>query len=148
MPETGVETRDGMLLRLAALTEDPLTCTVLCQRVADGESVREVARAWAVPPGRLLGWLMEDRERWASYLAAKQAWVHGLIDEVVGIADREGEVPRDKLRIDTRLRLATAFAPEVFGRESGGGGSKTQVNVVVQRGGPDEHMAAPSTQDV
>lgn len=118
--------------RWAAIREDPASVGQVCARIAEGESVRQIAKVWDVPPGQLQAWLAGDAERWRLVEAAKSAWVHQLMDDVVAIADGEGEVARDRLRIDTRVKVAAMWSPERFGRPDVVGG-RTQVNVVVNR---------------
>jgi hypothetical protein len=100
----------GPLARFRETIEDPTTLSVIVQRVTDGETLKEIATAWKIPYGRLAEWLIEDRERSEQYNQALQIWSDSLAQESVKIADEggseAGEVQRDKLRIDTRLKLA------------------------------------------
>lgn len=117
-----MQSQSKKVRRLGEVCADPMTLDVVCERVAEGESVRELAQRWDVPAGRLWGWLREDAARWAQYMAAKQQWALGLAEEIVGIADHESEqTGRDRLRIETRWKLAGAFAPEIFSRMEQGG---------------------------
>lgn len=146
MPLT--QARSQKLRRLGDVCADPVTLDVLCERVAEGESVRELAQHWDVPAGRLWGWLREDAGRWERYVAAKQQWALGLAEEMVGIADHASEqTGRDRLRIETRWKLAGAFVPEIFARADHGAGGKTQVNVIVQRQTPPRGTAPHLTAE-
>lgn len=80
-----------------------------------------------MPYGRLAQWVLEDRERTDQYNQALKIWGDSLAQECVAIADEQAEVttrqgttfdpdvPRDKLRIETRLRLAGKIARERYG---------------------------------
>lgn len=100
----------GPLARFRETIEDPTTLSVIVQRVTDGETLKDIAVAWKIPYGRLAEWLIEDRERSEQYNQALAIWVDSLAHESVKIADdggaEAGKVQRDKLRIDTRLKLA------------------------------------------
>lgn len=121
----------------------PATLEELFQRMADGETLYEVCRAWDVPTGRVLTWLMADEKRHAMYLRALEVAAHGLVAEAVGIADEPpgttaqgstdaGAVAHAKLRIETRFKVAAAHAKQMYGGKDVGGGG---ITVVVNRGG-------------
>jgi hypothetical protein len=107
---TVLHTDPGPLARFRETIEDPTTLSVIVQRVTDGETLKDIAVAWKIPYGRLAEWLIEDRERSEQYNQALQIWSDSLAQESVKIADggtEPGDVQRDKLRIDTRLKLAS-----------------------------------------
>jgi hypothetical protein len=101
--------------------------SVIVQRLTDGESLREIAKAWKLPYGRLAEWIIEDVERTASYEQALRIWADSLAQEALAIADEQVEVvkangdtfdpnvARDKLRIETRLRLAGKWYRQRYG---------------------------------
>jgi transposase-like protein len=119
--------------RCAYVLAAPGTLAMVAERVAEGETVAGIARAWDVPAGRLMGWVLADGERTRQYEAALRVQAHTRVEEAVGIADAEaGDVARDKLRIETRWKLAAHHAKERYGVQGTGGGG-TRVQVVVQR---------------
>lgn len=124
------------LSRLDAVVSDPTTMDVLCARLQEGESVRDVARSWDVPHGRLSAWILADRERSEQYLRALEIASHVLVSECVPIADGAdpAAVNHAKLRIDTRFRIASAHAALYADKKTGGVG--TSVTVLVQRERP------------
>lgn len=106
---TAAATDPGPLARFKAVIEDANTLAIVVQRLTDGETLKEIAAAWQIPYGRLAQWIIEDRERSSRYNAALAIWADSIAQECVSIADGgvEGESHhRDKLRIDTRLKLA------------------------------------------
>lgn len=125
------------------------TLEAIYQRLSDGESLREIARDWAVPSGRLLTWIIASEERYSAYRRALAVAAHGLVAETLPIADAmEGEenavaVSVAKLRIETRFRIAKFHAPDLYGESSSGGGNGgAKVTVIVNR------QSAESRQDL
>lgn len=82
------------------------------------EGLPQICRAWDVPYGRVLSWLMADAERYAVYQRCLEVQAHQLVSEAVGIADDTvNDVARDKLRVDTRFRVAKHHASKVYGEK-------------------------------
>lgn len=128
--------------RLVAVIADPVTLEVVCAGVAEGRSVSRLCAEWDIPVGRFMGWLRASPERWRAYNEALELWGHGLAVEAVEIADgpAEGEddklrVARDKLRVDTRLKVAAAVAREAFGAGAPQGPAGGNLTVTVNRMG-------------
>ena len=129
-----IETR----CRWAAIVEEPNTAQIVCARIAEGESLRDIAASWEVPVGRMLAWVLSDEDRYKAYCKATEIAAHALMHEVIAIADSDGpDVGRDKLRIETRFKVAAAHARDRYGAQSAGGGS-TNVQVIVQRMGAND----------
>lgn len=120
----------GPLARFAEVAENPSTMPILVQRLSEGETLREIAKDWEIPYGRLAQWVIEDRERSEQYNVALKLWADAIAQECVAIADEQNEVekrdgttfdpdvPRDKLRIDTRLRLAGKWDRNRYGEQT------------------------------
>jgi hypothetical protein len=120
------------------------TLEEMFQRMTSNEGLPAICEAWGVPYGRMLTWLMAEDKRYAVYLRALEVRGHALVDEAVGIADEQAmvvgkngavfdpDVSRDKLRVDTRLRVAKAHAPALYGEKGGLGAGG--VTVVINRG--------------
>lgn len=129
----------GRVERLELVQADPNAMAVVCQRVIDGESLREIARAWELPTLRFAAWVGGDPERLAAYEGALRVRADELAHQVLGVADdTAGEVPRDALRVKTRLQLAGFWDRERYGTGAGVSGKRTRV--VVDRtcgAGPD-----------
>lgn len=107
----------GRMARLESVKRDPLAMVVIAQRVAEGESLKSIARAWEVPHGPLLMWIMEDDARMTVYRNGLIAAGFTEADEAKEIAD--AATPEDatvaKLRADVRRWGASKKAPEFFG---------------------------------
>ncbi len=131
-----------------SLQAEPGLLEELCLRLADGETVRELAEAWGVPCGRVQAWVMADEGRYTAYCRAQETYAHTLMSEVVAIADEGKNLGRDKLRIETRFRVAAAWAKGRYGEQGGGG--KTSIHVVVQpvnaEGGIDDERGSVCTR--
>ena len=132
--------------RLDGLLADPGLCATVCERLAEGETVAEIAAAWDIPAGRLRRWLLDDETRYGQYRRARQLDAHRLVEEAVAIADRasvedKAGVMKAKLQVDTRFRTAAYHDRETYGDTAGKGGG-TQVNVIVQR----QQTTAPVSQ--
>lgn len=94
----------------------------IVQRMAGGmgecEGLPEICRALDVPYGRVLLWLMADEGRYKRYLQALEVQAHELVAETVRIADGvKNDVARDKLRVETRFRLAKHHASKLYGEK-------------------------------
>ena len=80
------------------------------------EGLPAICTAWGVPYGRVLTWLMADANRYAVYERALEVAAHALVAETVEIADNDSPATqRDRLRVDTRFRVAKHHAPERYG---------------------------------
>lgn len=121
-----------MQARWADIEATEGTLTLLCQRIAEGEPLAAVAKVWGVSAGQMVAWLLADEARAQSYYRASEIAAHVAMGEVVGIADSGEDVARDKLRIETRFKLAAAHAKGRYGTQEGSGGQKVQL--VVNRG--------------
>ncbi len=95
---------------------------VIVQRVAEGETLKELAKGWSVPYGKLAEWITEDAGRAEQYARASRLWMDALARETVAIADglsgaelTKQEVTAARIKIDTRLRLASKLDRERYG---------------------------------
>lgn len=79
------------------------------------QGLPEICAAWDVPYGRMVTWLMADANRYGVYKRALEVAAHGLMAEVVDIADRDSPyVQRDKLQVMTRIKVAEYHAPDIY----------------------------------
>jgi hypothetical protein len=121
-----VNERDpGPLARFEVVKSSDETAGVVFQRVCEGETLKEIARAWGVPNGAFTQWY--TGEHGEKYEAALRVRADDLAHEALGISDEQVEVkredgsafdpavPRDKLRVETRLKLAGKWDRERYG---------------------------------
>lgn len=127
---------------LAKLADEAATLDELTQRMTGGtgecEGLPAICRAWDVPYGKVMLWLMANEGRYARYNRALEVQAKALVAETVSLADGqpvavvgpdgkplydedgelitvERDVARDKLRVDTRFRLAKYHDSAVYG---------------------------------
>ena len=111
----------GPLQRLESVKRDANALNVIAQRVAGGETMPSICKAWEIPLGATLAWLIEDEGRFATYRRALVASGFADADEAKDIADAtEGaengaKVAAAKLRAETRRWRASKHAAEFFG---------------------------------
>lgn len=121
----------GPMARLEAVQAAANTPSVVFQRVAEGETLKDIARAWQIPVGRFTEWFTTEHA--ALYDAALRVRADQLAHEALERADGADEktVPTAKLQVDTRLRLAEKWDRQRYGaaKDAGMGG----ITVVVDR---------------
>jgi hypothetical protein len=110
---------------------------IICERIADGESLRSICRDEAMPAkSTVLAWLADDDKTAfrTKYAQAREIQADGFVDEMVEIADdgsndwmeknfgeetrwvENGEVlRRSQLRISTRQWIAEKLKPKKYG---------------------------------
>lgn len=115
----------GPLARLEAVKADPLTMSVVVQRITDAdrpETLKDICRAWRVPYGKFCEWILDDRERAEKYSAAlrfvAEAEAHAALAIADGVEPERDAVAKAKLQIDTRMRLASKWARDRYGESS------------------------------
>lgn len=126
--------------RLQVVVDDPMTMEIVIQRVLDGESLKAIARSWKLPVTRFIKWISDDEKRLAEYEGALRIRADELVYEAVeraeGTIGPDGElseVARDKLVIDTNLKVAAFWDKTRYGNEKAVGGAG--INIIINRGG-------------
>lgn len=64
-----------------------------------------------------IGWIRGNDERSAEYDLALQDYAHKVAMECLPIADGEGDVQRDRLRTDVRMKLASKWDRSRYGEK-------------------------------
>ena len=143
----GAVIQDRQARLLAKLEDSDATLEEMFQRMTgsmlgqDGDPAYEglpaICREWDVPYGRVMTWLMADAERYAVYQRALEVQAHALVSETVDIADDTvNDVARDKLRVETRFRVAKHHASKVYGEKVDVNHNVTPIfSVVINTGG-------------
>lgn len=96
-------------------------------QVASGVSLKVIAEHWTIDYGLLWSWLSEDGERMERYELAQRGVAEYYVAESVGIADGADEekgVPKAKLMVDTRFKVAQRWNRAKYGEAA-----QTQINV-------------------
>lgn len=99
-------------------------------RVAEGESLKEIARCMGITYGVMWAFL-SDGDRMEKYRQAQEAAADALAHEVLSVADTS-EVVRDK--VDARKWLASKWGKRTYG-DKGESDAKVGITVIVQRDG-------------
>lgn len=110
----------------------------ICDRLAEGETLRQVCRSEGIPTeGAVRGWVLSDYHGFSSqYATAREIGYMTMADELLEIADdgtndwsaRQGadgdagevalngeHIQRSRLRVDTRKWLLSKALPKVYG---------------------------------
>jgi hypothetical protein len=107
----------------------------ICQRIADGESLRSICQDKAMPDrSTVFRWLSQKRGFRDLYTRAREAQADLLFDEIISIADntkgdfvevKQGKetvvranhanVHRDRLKVDARKWVASKLQPRKYG---------------------------------
>ena len=144
IPNYDVLMSDGMnkLQRLEIIKADPFSFEIVIQRVIDGESLKSIAKAWGLPVTRFIKWISDDEKRLAEYEGALRIRADELVYEAVeraeGVVGPDGElseVARDKLVIDTNLKVAAFWDKTRYGNEKAVGGAG--INIIINRSGAE-----------
>lgn len=121
--------------RLQVVVDDPMTMEIVIQRVLDGESLKAIARSWKLPVTRFVKWISDDEKRLAEYEGALRIRADELVHEALITAETGEDVARDKLVIDTGLKVAAMWDKQRYGGEKATGGSG--INIIINRGGAE-----------
>lgn len=91
--------------------------SLICERLADGESLRAICRDEAMP-GRTTVWQWMDRfpEFANQYARAREAQADAMADDIVAIADNaEEDANSRRVRVDARKWVAAKLRPGTYG---------------------------------
>ncbi len=96
---------------------DPETQNTIMEAVAEGTPLRAICKANKWPYSYVARWIAENPEVNACYEAALAIWGDSLAQETPGIADdaEPSTVAHAKLRVDTRLKLASRWNRQRYG---------------------------------
>lgn len=134
VPSIGAD--PGPLARLDAVKADELAPGVIFQRLTEGESLKDIAASWTLPKGRFVEWFTTThadlydaalKVRAADLALEALEFSDGQPRQVVDAAGKpmfddagkpivvDPDPARDKLRVETRLKLAAKFDRARFG---------------------------------
>jgi hypothetical protein len=111
----------GPMARLDEFIEREDAMSQVAQRIADGETLLQIATSMEVPYSKLFEWISDDADRTEKYARAKRLWAGARADKVSVIADgldgdpTKGRVSAAKVQIDANLRLAKIWDRERYG---------------------------------
>lgn len=93
----------------------------ICRRIAEGESIRKICDGDEMPSATtIFNWLLDtDKKAFLEqYNASRAIQAENMFDELLEIADKgQGEIMRDRLRVDTRKWYLSKVLPKKFGEK-------------------------------
>ncbi|HET6724787.1 MAG TPA: ubiquitin carboxyl-hydrolase [Gammaproteobacteria bacterium] len=129
-------------------TYSEATAKRICAALAKGTPLAQICRAKGMPhTTTVLRWQGENEDFAQRYTRARDDGFDQIAADCLDIADSEGaDVQRDKLRVDTRLRLLRAWDPKRYGDKLGltGGDGKSPIALTIERR-PVRAADAPDT---
>ena len=138
---------------MAASTFTKELADIICERIANGQSLREICRDKDMPSKEgVRGWLIRHESFAAQYARAREAQADHFAEEILEISDdgsndwmsrKQGDdtvevvnhehISRSKLRVDARKWLMSKMAPKKYGDKvelGGPDGGPLQVQIV------------------
>lgn len=105
----------GPMARLDEVKSDQNAPSVIFHRITEGETLHDIARAWALPKGRFVEWF--STEHADLYDSALKVWADQLAHEALEKADDASPETAKvaKLQVDTRLRIASKWDRHRYG---------------------------------
>ena len=95
----------------------------ICSQIAVGKSVRKMCKSPKMPSAStIFYWLIDEekKEFLEQYKKARNVEAELMFEELREIADnQEGDVMRDRLRVDTRKWYLSKVLPKKFGEKVG-----------------------------
>lgn len=90
---------------------------MIFQRVAEGETLKEVCKSRRWPYSVVARWVGETPEAFKGYEFALRLWADSLATETIAVADLTDptEVGHGKLRVDARMKLASRLDRARYG---------------------------------
>ena len=88
----------------------------ICLRIADGETLRSICREEGKPHfTTVYDWLQQDEDFALRFARAREVGHDVIAEDCLSIADGQSpsaDTQRDKLRVDTRLKLLSKWSPK------------------------------------
>jgi hypothetical protein len=98
------------------------TASEICNRISKGETLASISRLPGMPQPATVGdWTRHNQEFAARYSQARKegfdAIAENLRETSRGAGDSSGDVQRDKLIVDTDLKLLAKWDPKRYGEK-------------------------------
>ena len=127
---------NGKIERFSQLIDDPQLIARISTRVAEGESLKDLAKAWGVPYGMLARWIADDDSRRAQYEIGLALYADAEAMECIRIADGATleDVAVSRLQIETRIKLIAKWDKQRYGAQAdtGASGFSGGINIVIE----------------
>jgi hypothetical protein len=105
----------------------------ICERMAEGESLRSICKTKDYPTKRtFLRWIADDETLAAQYAEAQRLRAEHYFDEIIDIADKGSDPAQTRVQIDARKWVLARMNPRKYGdrvvnEHTGEGGGPVQV---------------------
>lgn len=129
------------MTRTRKAARDPALEETLLAGLAEGITLRKLCRRHHIAPALVQRWRLEDREFARRFALAREAGFEAIAEETLEIADDDAgdvthkekadgtmsvaknpdNVARARLRVETRLKLLSKWAPGKYGESAGAG---------------------------
>lgn len=122
-PATGKPSKVTALGKVPLAMDDAERAQVLdtvLERMAEGQTLAETARALMVPESTVRKWFRDDPERWETYRATKKVLGDALAERAltVAMAADSKTFQADRLKVETLRWLASKVNAEEYGDRS------------------------------
>jgi len=90
----------------------------ICKSIADGASLVSTLKQDGMPTQALIySWLAEDKHEGflEMYKRAREQQQENWAEQIIEISDKDGDVNRDRLRVDSRKWLVARLMPRKYG---------------------------------
>ena len=116
--EAALAYRTEMTVLLDEKGEDAIQSAVIADTI-EGMAPKAIAEKLGVRYSVFWTWLTEDEDRFKAYQAALTGYADALAHETLSISDSPSEnAASDKLRIETRLKLASRWDRNRYGEQT------------------------------
>jgi len=91
---------------------------IICSKIAGGKSLRSICSVGKIPSIETVRRWLSSREKadfCAQYMRAREEQADYYADEIIEIADTEGDSNKARVRIDARKWVASKLKPKKYG---------------------------------
>lgn len=102
--------------RLDPVAEAQRIMDAICERLANGESLRHVCSDRGFPTTTTIKrWLNDNETFRAQYARAREDQADHYADEIIEISDRAEDAAKARLRVDARKWVSSKLLPKKYG---------------------------------
>jgi len=107
-------------------TYTPEVGDMICERIANGESLRSIVAAEKLTFSTIMRWVSDVDSLRDQYARAREQQAEGYASDIVTISDSEPDPAKARVRVDARKWVASKLLPKKYGdkvaHEHGGTG--------------------------
>lgn len=87
----------------------------ICERMANGETMRSICREIDIPPSTVIEWTMNNKSFSEQYTQARQKQADSYADMILDEAFNSHDAQIGRLRVDALKWVASKLAPKRYG---------------------------------